>query len=120
MASTPPYKSTDEARAKVTSLRSFGITHEDIAKHLQISADTLTRYYRRELDIATVDANEVIARSLYNNAKSGDTTAQIFWLKTRGRWRTEDSAKLSESNDELAKEVRELRAKLDAQNKREY
>lgn len=120
MASTHPYKVTDAAKAKVIALKSFGVPQAEIALYLGISHDTLERHYRRELDKAQVDANEVIAGSLYNNAKGGDTTAQIFWLKTRGRWRTEDSVKLAESNEELTRELKELRAKLDAQNKREF
>ena len=28
-----------------------------------------------------------MARFLFNSAKTGNVTAQIFWLKTRARWR---------------------------------
>jgi transposase len=121
MASTPPYKSTDEARIKVTALKSFGITNEEIATHIGISVDTLNRYYQRELDTAIIDANAKVAGKLFKKAtEDEDLGAQIFWLKTRGRWRTEDSKVLADSNDELKAELKALREKLDAQNKREY
>ncbi len=32
-------------------------------------------------------ANATIGGALFNKAKAGDTTAMIFWLKTRARWR---------------------------------
>lgn len=117
---TPHHKVTEITRAKVISLRSFGINHEDIAKHLEISPDTLTTHYRRELDTAITDANEAMAKSLYKNGMNGDTTAQIFWLKTRARWRTEDSKNILDSNEALTQEMRELRAELDKKNKRDY
>ncbi|MGB1297270.1 MAG: hypothetical protein ACPG8A_03295, partial [Psychrobium sp.] len=50
---------------------------------LNIDAKTLRKHYRDELDFALSKANATIGGSLYNKAKNGDTTAQIFWLKTR-------------------------------------
>ncbi len=32
-------------------------------------------------------ANAQVAGFLFNAAKNGNVTAQIFWLKTRARWR---------------------------------
>ena len=41
-----PHEPTDKSRAEVGALVSFGITHEQIASHLHIDADTLTKHYR--------------------------------------------------------------------------
>ncbi len=120
MAANPAHKVTEQTKDKVISLRSCGVTNEEIAKKLGISSDTLTRHYRYELDIAQIDANEAIARSLYNKALAGDVTAMIFWLKTRARWRSEDHKNLQDTTEEVAREIKELRAKLDAQYKRDY
>ena len=83
----PPYQPTDQARLQVKTLAAVGVRHEDIASKLGISADTLTKYYRQELDDGRIDANAQIAKSLYEQAKSGNTTAMIFWLKTRAGWK---------------------------------
>lgn len=116
-----PYQVTDTAKIEILSLKSFGITNEEIAKHINISVDTLNRYYQYELDIAQVKANAKVAGKLFKKAViDEDLTAIIFWLKTRGRWRTEDNKSLLESNEDLASELKALRAKLDLQNKKEY
>jgi hypothetical protein len=33
------------------------------------------------------EANALVSNSLFAAAKGGNVTAQIFWLKTRARWR---------------------------------
>jgi hypothetical protein len=83
----PPYEPTEQERLQVKTLAAVGIRHEDIAAKLGICADTLTKYYRKELDDGRVDANAVVARSLYEQAKTGNTAAMIFWLKTRAGWK---------------------------------
>jgi len=83
----PPHQPTDENRTKVRAWAAVGVRHEDIASKLAISADTLTKYYRQELDDGRIDANAQVAKSLFEQAKTGNTTAMIFWLKTRAGWK---------------------------------
>ena len=83
----PAHQPTDQNRLQVKTLAAVGIRHEDIAAKLGISADTLTKYYRQELDDGRVDANALVAKSLFEQAKAGNTTAMIFWLKTRAGWK---------------------------------
>lgn len=91
MPDPTPHVPTDITRAEVSALSSFGNTQEEIARYLGICVDTLAKYYRQELDTAVIKANARVARSLYNKAiNQDDLAAQIFWLKTRGRWRTAD------------------------------
>ena len=80
------HKPTPEARKLVRALSAVGIRFEDIAIKLGISADTLTRKYRQDLDDGRIDANAAIGQTLFQQAKTGNTTAMIFWLKTRARW----------------------------------
>jgi hypothetical protein len=47
----------------------------------------MRKHYRDELDLGETEANAQVAGFLFNSAKSGNVTAQIFWLKTRARWR---------------------------------
>jgi hypothetical protein len=60
-----------------------GTPQETIADVLGIDAKTLRKYYREELDQALAKANASIGGALFNKAKSGDTSAMMFWLKTR-------------------------------------
>ena len=78
---------TEENKRLVKTLSAVGIRHEDIATKIDISADTLVKHYKRELDDGRVDANAAIGRSLYEQAKAGNTSAMIFWLKTRAGWK---------------------------------
>lgn len=86
---TQPHEPTAVTKAQVSSLTSFGNTQEEIALYLGICVDTLAKYYRRELDTAAIHANAQVANKLYRKAvEQDDLSAQIFWLKTRGKWRT--------------------------------
>ena len=71
----------------VKTLAAVGVTYEDIASKLNISSDTLVKYYKKELDDGRIDANASIAQTLFKQAKDGNTSAAIFWLKTRARWK---------------------------------
>lgn len=108
------HKVTDKTKAEVSALVSFGITQAEIATFLGISVDTLDRRYRLELDTAVTRANATVARALYNKAvKENDLTAQIFWLKTRGRWRERDDPEKDEMRIMLARLVSAERPELD-------
>lgn len=115
------HKPTSETRAQVSALKSYGHTLPEIANFLGICDDTLNFHYSRELSTAELVANAEVARALYRKAtKKDDVAAQIFWLKTRARWRTAEGEAIIDQNESLRKEVQELRAQLDAQNKKEF
>tara|TARA_Y100001973_G_C5159100_1_gene312501 strand:+ start:26 stop:367 length:342 start_codon:yes stop_codon:yes gene_type:complete len=83
----PPHQPTQEKETMVRTLAAVGVTHEDIATKLDISADTLTKYYKKQLSDGRIDANAQIARGLFDQAKNGNTAAAMFWLKTRAGWK---------------------------------
>jgi hypothetical protein len=89
------YTSSDENRKLVKTLAAVGITFEDIATKLEISSDTLVKYYKKELDDGRIDANASIGQTLFQQAKNGNTAAAIFWLKTRARWKETQAVELS-------------------------
>ena len=78
---------TQESRTLVRTLAAVGIRFEDIAAKLEIGQDTLVKYYRKELDDGRIDANASIGKTLFEQAKAGNTAAAIFWLKTRAGWK---------------------------------
>ena len=78
---------TDAMREKVRYLAGVGVRQDDIAKILGCAPKTLRKRLRDELDRGVAEANATISGSLFGAAKGGNVTAQIFWLKTRARWR---------------------------------
>ena len=85
----PPHEPTKATRDTVRLHAIVGTRHEMIAQVLQVDVKTLYKYYRRELDTARDLANAQVGGALFNKALAGDTTAQIFWMKTRARWKEE-------------------------------
>jgi len=77
----------DAQRRQVEAMVAYGIPEADIARVLAIDPKTLRKHYRDELDNGHTKANAQVAGFLFNSARNGNVTAQIFWLKTRARWK---------------------------------
>lgn len=98
MAGRPPHEPTEKSRTEVKALAGFGISEADIGKHLGITSRTLRKYYREELDTGHIQANAKVAAALFRQAvDKGNVTAQIFWLKTRARWKID----VEDNDDEV-------------------
>jgi hypothetical protein len=83
----------DEAtHEKVRHLSGLGVSQDDIARIIKCAPKTLRKRFRDELDRGVAEANAVISGCLFAAAKAGNTTAQIFWLKTRAGWKEGGSA----------------------------
>jgi hypothetical protein len=83
----PPHAPTDALRQTVQLHTTVGTPQPVVAQILGIDAKTLRKHYRAELDLARAKANATIGGALFNKAKSGDTAAMIFWMKTQAGWR---------------------------------
>src|SRR6476659_4554694 len=68
-------------------MAAYGTPEIDIAAVLGVDPNPLRNHYREELDLGETKANAQVAGFLFNSARTGNVTAQIFWLKTRARWR---------------------------------
>jgi len=68
-------------------MAAYGIPSVDIARTIGIDPKTLRKCYREELDLGETKANAQVAGFLFTAARNGNVTAQIFWLKTRARWK---------------------------------
>lgn len=100
----PEFEPTEVDRKLVGELAGFGIPEADIARRVinpatdeAISPVTLRKYFRDELDVGHIRANEAVAGALFKNATTktetypgGIPVAQIFWLKTRGKGQWKD------------------------------
>ena len=74
-------------RRQVEALAAYGIPEDNISRVIGVDPKTLRKHYRDELDLGETKANAQVAGFLFNAAKNGNVTAQIFWLKTRAKWR---------------------------------
>jgi len=90
-AGKPEHIPTEITRAEVSALVAYGIKQDHIAARLRISVDTLAKHYAHELETGLSTMIGEVANALYRKGvEEGDTTALIFILKTRGRWRDKD------------------------------
>jgi hypothetical protein len=74
-------------RRQVEAMAAYGIPEDNISRVIGVDPKTLRKHYRDELDLGETKANAQVAGFLFNAAKNGNVTAQIFWLKTRAKWR---------------------------------
>lgn len=102
----PPHLPDATTRSKVFMLSTVGTRHEDIASVLNISHDTLVKYYKEELDKGRIEANASVAETLFKQAKEGNTTAMIFWLKSRAKWKESTQHEISGNPDGSPVEVK--------------
>jgi hypothetical protein len=94
-------------RRQVEALAAYGIPESDISGVVGIDPKTLRKHYREELDLGETKANAQVAGFLFNAAKNGNVTAQIFWLKTRAKWR-ETPVELKHSGSIARKDLSEI------------
>ena len=91
----PPYVRTEETAERVEHLCAYGMDHVMIAAMFKISHDTLTKYYRHELDVGKSKVVEQVANSLKRNAMGGDVQAQKFFLSSRAGWAEKQTHEVS-------------------------
>jgi hypothetical protein len=101
------HKPDPALRRQVEAMAAYGIPEPDIARVVGVDPKTLRKHYRDELDMGETKANAQVAGFLFNSAKNGNVSAQIFWLKTRARWR-ETPVELKHSGSIGKRDMREL------------
>lgn len=108
------HEPTSQNREIVRLHALVGTPQSMIAKVLGIDHTTLRKYYREELDLSGAQANATIGGVLYKKALSGDTTAMIFWLKTRAGWREVARVDHTSSDGSMSQPARLDLSKLSA------
>lgn len=94
MKTKPQHQPTEETRAEVTALISFGVPQDGVAEYIGVDAKTLRKHYRKEIDLAATHANAQVGKFLYKSATgaameldgashSDCLRAAIFWAKTK-------------------------------------
>ena len=80
------HEPTEKTRAQVQQASGLGLPQEQICALIGISVKTLRKHYEVELGLGKALASAQIAKSLFNKAQGGDTTAMIWWTKAQMRW----------------------------------
>lgn len=80
----PPFVPTKEQRRLVETHAAVGTQHELIAELMDISGDTLVKYFAKELRLGRAKINARIGASVAKKALEGSAKHEFFWLKTRG------------------------------------
>tara|TARA_R110000765_G_scaffold79997_5_gene157150 strand:- start:9776 stop:10123 length:348 start_codon:yes stop_codon:yes gene_type:complete len=85
----PSFKPTAAEREYVEQMSSIGLPQSNMARVIRggIDEKTLRKYFREELDTAATKASVSIGGALFQKAMAGDTTAMIWWSKTRMGWK---------------------------------
>ena len=105
----PPHEPTEANRQKVITCAAVGIPQMDVARLLGMSINTLRKHYLDELETGSIEANVAIGGTLFNKAKSGDTTAMIWWTKARMGWTDKQG---DDSADSMVETIKELAKRL--------
>lgn len=107
----PPFEITKEVLRKVEGYASRGMNYEQISAALGISSETLGRYRKLNLDfMEAIKAGQAkgigeITNALFTQAKDGNTSAAIFYLKNRAGWADKQEIQ-SESNISQKEEIK--------------
>jgi hypothetical protein len=80
----PKYLATQEGRNQVTLLVLADLDQDQIAEVMNISAPTLRKAYRRELDTTYARVKAEIAGKVVSQARAGNLKAAIYYLSTHG------------------------------------
>lgn len=97
----PPFQPTEEQRKLVEQLAAFGVPMDQMVHMIPnkdgkpITVKTLRKHFKVELETGELKANTKVAQSLYKQAMDGNVSAQIFWLKTRARWKEPQHVELT-------------------------
>lgn len=93
----------DEELSQVEALAAF-LTIPQIADYFMIGQATFSRILERQPEAlirykkGKAHVIGSVAKSLIQKARDGDTTSQIFFLKTQAGWRERSEEELSQSN----------------------
>lgn len=79
----PAIEITEAMRADVRRYAEIGTPYAIIARIVGMSVATLQRRCRADLDAGVEVANARVALTLFETAMSGNTTAMLWWEKTR-------------------------------------
>ena len=97
----PEHEPTEQTRNQVSMMAAFGLRQYEIAKMMGMKNDTLVKYYSHELETGLNRAVVSVASKVYKTAvsdKNNALNAAMFFLKTRGGWRENNTIEVTGAN----------------------
>lgn len=95
-AGRKPHAPTDQQRKQVEALSGYGIPMEQIAALVGVDEKTVRAHYEDDLNRGRAVANSTVAKTLFEKAtKEKDTTALIWWTKSRMGWTEKQQLEVS-------------------------
>ncbi|MEO5326965.1 MAG: hypothetical protein H7829_01845 [Magnetococcus sp. THC-1_WYH] len=114
-AGRKPFKAKKTERELVARLIGLGVPVEQIGSLVGdgISETTLRNHFSSEILKGQALANSKIAESLFEQAMSGNVTAQIWWTKARMGWREQpQQVEVSNNVERFLADVEAMKANL--------
>jgi hypothetical protein len=106
----PRFLITPQILEKAESLAARGLNFKQIANCLDIAYETLNAKRKEYLQFSQAIARgqdkgiSIIANALFEGAKKGNTTTQIFYMKSRAGWK--DNSDNESTKEESKRKVR--------------
>ena len=103
----------DDQLAQVETLASF-LTLDQIADYFCIGRTTFHRIMERQEEVSVrykkgrTNAIGTVAKSLIQQAREGNITAQIFYLKTQGGWKEGNQLEIEVKKEQKLPSLSEL------------
>lgn len=105
------FQPTDKQRNLVKAMCAVGVLQDDIASLLRVTAKTLRKHFRHELDHGMMEANAAVGGALFTAATTkgpSQVTAAIYWTKVRMGWREPVQSHEHTGKDGKPIEVRQI------------
>lgn len=95
----PPHVPTEQSRERVRELAAGGARLIDVAIDLDISDQTVLKYYRDDFRRARVKAYARVGRSIYERAIAGESWAATLYAKTQMGWSEKNKLEVENRNN---------------------
>jgi hypothetical protein len=85
----------EELRNQIKLMAAIGIPHTQMAGVLKMSAETLHRCYKDDLEYGASSANTVVGGKIFEAAKRGEQWACTLWAVRRMGWKETSTQELT-------------------------
>lgn len=90
-------------RDQIKLMAAIGIPHNQMAGVLKMSAETLHRCYKDDLDYGASTANTAVGGKIFEAAKKGESWACSLWAARRMGWKETVTQEISGKDGEAVK-----------------
>lgn len=100
----PNHEPNDDKRKLVWFGVAIGHTRAQIAKIMNISEDTLKKYYDHELSCGDIEANLQVGGAIFRDALAGRPGAQNLWAVNRLGWKRNYETPITDDSEDASED----------------